>query len=196
MAAGHQRDIDGLAVQGFLQPYMIVFMQRGNHHEGRSVDRRFGEIEIGGHQAVGIRKRFAFGGRIIYGHRESHQWRKMGQSLRNTAMANDQQFRFGQHRLYEDVHHASAGHSHAQHFILHVESNEFRFFLLNAAQGHIAYCALGTAATYPSHNHFSVAGNNGLRSAPGRRRSCDLDYGGDGKRRTLRRELAYLGVKV
>jgi len=61
-------------------------------------------------------------------------------------VTDDQQPGPGDDRLDVDIHHASAGHSHAQQFILHVESDQRALFALDAFPGLAAHRALGAAS--------------------------------------------------
>ena len=56
MLTGDKRDVGGIALEGLLQPHVVIFMHGGDDDKGTRINRRTGEIEIFGDQAIDVRK--------------------------------------------------------------------------------------------------------------------------------------------
>lgn len=137
------------------------------------------EIQVVDDEAIGIRERRPVGRGIVYGDVKSHQAAEPGEHFGDAAVSDDQQFGFGQDRLDIDVHDASAGHAHSQHFIGHIQGNDLGPAAGDAFQGLVPYGTLGAASADPTADQLSFGVDDRLRARLGGRRSLDPNYGGE-----------------
>src|SRR6185312_16950262 len=89
MRAGHQSNVRGVTLQGFLQPEMIVFVQGRDYDECTRTESDLRNVKISVDDTVRGRKFLALCGRIMDGNAEVHQVAEAGQCYSDLSMSGD-----------------------------------------------------------------------------------------------------------
>src|SRR5262249_28637568 len=103
---------------------MVIFVQSGDDHIRRSIEGSSRKIEVLLTQPIHFGKALMAGRWIINCDGEIHQLSEVRQYLGDSSVSGDQQLGLRHYWFDIDIHHAPAGHAHAQDFILHIEGDQ------------------------------------------------------------------------